>query len=65
MPANLTPDYMAAEQEYKQAKTNEERLAALEKMFATMPKHKGTEKLQADIKSKIKKIRELAEKATG
>jgi len=58
MPANLTPDYMAAEQEYRQAKTNEDRLAALDKMLATIPKHKGTEKMVADIKTKIKKLHE-------
>ena len=61
MPANLTPDYMAAEQEYKTAKTPEERLAGLEKMLATMPKHKGTEKLQSDIKHKIAVAREALE----
>jgi hypothetical protein len=65
MPANLTPDYMAAELEYKQAKTNQERMAALEKMLATVPKHKGTEKIQADIKNKLKKLRELEEKGTA
>jgi uncharacterized protein len=61
MPANLTPDYMAAEQEFKQAKSYEERIAALEKMLATIPKHKGTEKLQSDIKHKLAKMRELEE----
>jgi uncharacterized protein len=69
MPANLTPDYMAAEQEFKQAKSYEERIAALEKMLATVPKHKGTEKIQSDIKHKLAKMRELEEigrsKSTG
>jgi len=57
----LTPDYMAAEQEFKKAKSYEERIAALEKMLSTMPKHKGTEKLQSDIKHKLAKMRELEE----
>jgi small GTP-binding protein len=61
MPANLTPDYMAAEQEFKSARTDEERVAALEKMLSTIPKHKGTEKLQSDIKRKLAKMRELEE----
>lgn len=58
MPANLTPDYHAAEARFRAARTNEERLSALEAMLATIPKHKGTEKLQADIKRRISKLRE-------
>lgn len=61
MPANLTPEYMEAEQRYKEARTDEERLAALEQMLSTVPKHKGTEKLQSDIKRRIAKLRQLAE----
>jgi small GTP-binding protein len=57
MPANLTPDYLAAEQEYKGAITREEKLAALDKMLATLPKHKGTEKLQADIRHRMAEAR--------
>lgn len=53
MPANLTPQYNEAEHEYKKAKTPEERLECLKKMWALLPKHKGTDKLQADLKSKI------------
>ena len=47
MPANLTPQYMAAEAAFKEAKTAEEKILALEDMLAVIPKHKGTEKLQA------------------
>ena len=61
MPANLTPQYAQAEEEYKKAKTAEERLAALKRMYAVMPKHKGTEKLQADLKTKISQAREEIE----
>jgi len=53
MPANLTPQYNEAEHEYKKAKTLDERLECLKKMWALLPKHKGTDKLQADLKSKI------------
>ena len=53
MPANLTPDYLEAERRYREAKTYEEKLAALEDMLRFIPKHKGTEKLQAWIKRKI------------
>jgi hypothetical protein len=57
MPANLSPQYLEAERQYKSAKTMEEKIAALEEMFATIPKHKGTEKMQADIKRRLSKAR--------
>jgi len=57
LPANLTPQYREAEARYRSAKTPEEKLKALEEMLATIPKHKGTEKLQAEIKQKISKLR--------
>jgi ribosome-interacting GTPase 1 len=62
MPANLTPQYLEAEKRYKQAATHEEKVNALEEMLAVIPKHKGTEKLQADLKSKLKKLRVELEK---
>lgn len=58
MPANLTPQYYEAEQAFKQARTTEEKIAALEEMLAVIPKHKGTEKLQADLKRRLSKLRE-------
>ncbi|HHX74794.1 MAG TPA: TGS domain-containing protein [Firmicutes bacterium] len=58
MPANLTPQYYAAEARYKKAGTPEEKLEALQEMLATIPKHKGTEKLQADIKKRLSQLRE-------
>ena len=58
MPANLGPQYKAAEAHYRQAITDEERLAALEEMMATIPKHKGTEKMQGDIKRRMARLRE-------
>jgi len=65
MPANLTPEYLDAEQEYKAARTHQERIAALERMLATVPKHKGTEKLQADIKRRLSQERKEAHKKGG
>jgi ribosome-interacting GTPase 1 len=53
MAANLTPQYLEAEAEYKKAQTAEERLACLKKMLTLVPKHKASEKLQADLKTKI------------
>ena len=57
MPANLTPQYHKAEQAYRQAASPEEELACLQEMFKEMPKHKGTDKLQSDLKQKISKIK--------
>ena len=57
MPANLTPQYQKAEAEYRRAQTPDEQAAALETMLKLIPKHKGTEKLQADLKSRLKEAR--------
>jgi len=65
MPANLTPEYKNAEQVFREAKTDEERLPALEQMLSTIPKHKGTEKMQADIKHRIAKIKLAKEQKGG
>src|SRR5687768_9049809 len=62
MAANLTPQYLEAEAEYKKAQTAEERLACLKKMYSLLPKHKASEKLQADLKTKMSEAREEAEK---
>ena len=61
MPANLTPQYMEAEKRFKQAPTVKEKIAALEEMMATIPKHKGTEKLQAELKKKMSALRKESE----
>ena len=62
MAANLSPDYLEAEREYKSAATQAEKIAALERMLSTVPKHKGTEKLQADIKRKLAQARRESQK---
>lgn len=58
MPANLTQQYHNAEEAYRRAKTGEEKAAALQEMLAVIPKHKGTEKLQADIKRRLARLKE-------
>ncbi len=58
MPANLTPEYHNAEARLRAAKTDDEKLLALQEMLSKLPKHKGTDKLQADIKRRIAKLRE-------
>jgi ribosome-interacting GTPase 1 len=62
MAVNLTPQYLEAEQEYKRAKTAEERLECLKKMWSLVPKHKASEKLQAELKTKLSDTREEVER---
>jgi ribosome-interacting GTPase 1 len=65
MPANLTPQYLAAEQRFKDATTTQEKIEALEEMMAVIPKHKGTEKLQADLRRRLAKLRTESGKKYG
>jgi ribosome-interacting GTPase 1 len=61
VPANLSPEYKAAEAAFRKMRDPQERLAALREMLRTIPKHKGTEHLQADIKARIKDLAEQLE----
>ena len=58
MPANLTPVYRKAEEAYRNAREPAEKLEHLKEMLRTIPKHKGTDHLQGDIKRWIKEITE-------
>jgi len=60
MPANLTPEYFKAEKWYRDATTNEEKILAIERMLAVMPKHKGTDHLKADLRRKLSKLKDVA-----
>ncbi len=62
MPANLPPQYFETEKKLKTAKSPEERISILEELLSIVPKHKGTEKLQALLKTKIAKLRSTAQK---
>jgi ribosome-interacting GTPase 1 len=61
LPANLSPEYKAAEAAYRKARDPRERLEGLREMLRTIPKHKGTDHLQADIKRRIKELSEELE----
>jgi len=63
VPANLSPDYKAAEAAFRKSRDPRERLDGLREMLRTIPKHKGTEHLQADIKARIKDLAEQLEGA--
>lgn len=66
MPANLTPAYKTAEEHYRRATEPADKLDALKEMLRSIPKHKGTEHLQSDIKAKIKELtQELAGPSRG
>jgi ribosome-interacting GTPase 1 len=61
MPANLSPEYKAAETAFRKAREPRERLEWLREMLRTIPKHKGTDHLQGDIKRRIKELSEELE----
>jgi len=58
MPINAHPEYIAAEGEYLQAKTLEERIEKLKKMISCAPAHKSGENLRAQLKTRLKKLQE-------
>ncbi len=63
MAVNLPPQYHDAEARYKKGKTAEEKLAALREMWVILPKHKASEKVQADLKTKISELTDQIEQA--
>jgi len=58
MPANLSPEYKAAADALRRARDPEERLVHLREMLRVIPKHKGTDHLQGDLKRRIKELDE-------
>jgi ribosome-interacting GTPase 1 len=62
MPANLPPQYYDAEKRYRAARTPEDKIEALETMLAIMPRHKGTDHLYGDLRRRIAKLTEEAER---
>jgi uncharacterized protein len=65
MPANLPPLYFEAEKRFRDAKTSESKIEAAEEMLTIMPKHKGTDKLRADLRRRIAKLKEQAQQKKG
>ena len=61
MPANLPPEYFEVERRYRAAKSVEEKVALLEELISTVPKHKGTDKLRADLRRKLSKLKAAAQ----
>jgi ribosome-interacting GTPase 1 len=65
MPANLPPQYYEEEKRLRSARTPEEKADILETLLRLIPKHKGTEKLQADLKRRLSKARGKQGKKSG
>jgi len=65
MPANLPPQYFEAEKNFRLAKSPLEKIAALEDMLAIMPKHKGTDHLRAELRTRIAKLTQSLDKKTA
>ena len=65
MPANLPPQYFEAEKRYREAKTPAGKVEALEEMLMIMPKHKGTDRLRADLRRKISKFKAQSQQKKG
>ena len=65
MPANLTPQYFDAEKKFRAARGPFEKIAALEEMLSVMPKHKGTDHLRAELRTRIAKLGQQAAKKSG
>ena len=64
MPTNVTAEYKKAGEAFRKARDPRERLECLREMMRTIPRHKGTEHLQADIKSRIKQLTEQLQQAS-
>ena len=65
MPANVSPEYEKAELRFRAASTDDEKLDALQEMLRTLPKHKGTEKMQADLRRRISQLRKAGAKKSA
>ena len=56
MPTNVPPQYREAEERFRQASTTHAKIAALHEMLAIMPKHKGTDHLKAQLRSRLSQL---------
>mgnify|MGYP001078631798 CR=1 FL=1 len=61
MPTNLPPEYFKLEEQYREARTPEEKSTRIEEMLRVVPKHKGTDHLRADLRRKLAKLKDAAQ----
>ena len=60
---NQSPGYLKAQGNFLSAKTDEERIEALEEMIKECPKHKSSENMLSNLKTRYKKLNEKLEKS--
>jgi ribosome-interacting GTPase 1 len=60
LPTNLPPEYFEADKRYRAAKSPTEKIVCLEELISTIPKHKGTDKLRADLRRRLSKLKSSA-----
>ena len=65
MPTNLPPEYFEVERRFRAAKSPEEKIACLEELYGTIPKHKGTDRLRADLRRRLSKLKAAAQTRKG
>jgi len=65
MPTNLPPEYAKAEERYKTAASPQEKITRLEQLISTVPKHKGTDKLRADLRKRLSKLKTSTQTKKG
>jgi ribosome-interacting GTPase 1 len=65
MPTNLPPEYFEADKRYRAAQSTAEKIARLEELLGTIPKHKGTDKLRADYRRRLSKLKSAAQTKKG
>jgi ribosome-interacting GTPase 1 len=65
MPTNLPPEYFEVERRYRAAKSTQEKIACLEELLGTVPKHKGTDKLRADLRRRLAKLKAASQTRKG
>lgn len=65
MPANLPPEYYDIEQQFREAQTTGEKIELLEQMMKVIPKHKGTDKLRADVRKRISRLKTSPQSKKG
>lgn len=61
MPTNLPPEYYQIEKEYRAATTPDAKATLLEELISTIPKHKGTDHLRADLRKRLSKLKSAAQ----
>ena len=65
MPTNLPPEYFEVDRRYRAAKSPAEKIALLEELISTVPKHKGTDHLRADLRRRLSQLKAAASSKKG